>query len=112
MFRGRRGAMGVPGGRDGRRRGGFAEMGKDRAHGRGIGEESDDAHRAAAGRTHEWERFIDAGEQQRPGVAGGAPMGRFGGGGLGGGAGGGVVAATARAVTAARSGELGASTPK
>ena len=77
----------VPGWRDGRRRGGFAEMGKDRAHGRGIGEESDDAHLGATHGAHEREHFvpqgfpsvIDAGEQQRPGVAGSAPMGRFGG---------------------------------
>lgn len=29
---------------------------------------------------HQREHFVDAGEQQCPGVAGGAPMGRFGGG--------------------------------
>ena len=68
----------APGGRDPgwcRRR---TEVGKVAARGGGGGDEGDDAHRAATGRTHEWEHFIDAGEQQRPGVAGGTTMRRFG----------------------------------
>jgi hypothetical protein len=51
---------------------------KDRAHGQGIGKESDDAHRGATQGTHERKNFVDAGAQQRPGIAGGATMGRFG----------------------------------
>ena len=60
----------------------------------------------------EWENFVDAGEQQRPGIAGGTAVGRFGGGLRVLAAGGGVIAVDARAVTAVRRGELGASTPK
>ena len=56
---------------------------------------ADDAHYAATVGAHEWENFIDAGEQPRPSVAGGE-----------------VVATSARAVRAERRGELGASTPK
>ncbi len=62
---------------------GHTERGEDGAHGGGVGDEGEDAHRAATGRTHEWEHFIDAGEQQRPGIAGGAAVGRFGGGWVG-----------------------------
>ena len=39
-------APAAAGRRDERRRGGFAEMGKDRAHGLGVGGEDDGAHRA------------------------------------------------------------------
>jgi len=73
---------------------------------------ADDAHDAATVGAHGWENFIDAGEQPRPSVAGGATMRQFGGGfraGCGGGEG---VATSARAVRAERRGELGASTPK
>jgi hypothetical protein len=45
-----------------------------------VADEGDDAHLGAAERAHQGEDFIDAGEQQRPGVAGSVAMGRFGGG--------------------------------
>ena len=68
------------------------------------------AHLGATERTHQRKDFVDAGEQQRPGIAGGAAVSRFGGGSAG------VWVAgwsrSARAVTAGRSGELGTSTPK
>ena len=52
-------------------------MHKARAHGHGIGKEGDAAHLGATHGTHERENLVDAGEQQRPGMAGGAPMRRF-----------------------------------
>jgi hypothetical protein len=73
-------------------------VGEDVADGRRVGDEGDDPYFGAAGAA-ERENVVDAGEQQRPGVAGGGASGV-------------VAAASARAVTAARSGELGASTPK
>jgi hypothetical protein len=39
---------------------------EDVAHGRAVGDEGDDAHHAATVGAHEWENFIDAGEQPRP----------------------------------------------
>jgi hypothetical protein len=54
-----------------RRRDGFAEMDQDVAHGRGIGDEGDDAHLGATHGAHQREHFVDAGEHQRPRVAGG-----------------------------------------
>ena len=38
-----------------------------------VGDEGDDAHRGAIQRARQWEHFIDASHQQRPGVADGAP---------------------------------------
>jgi hypothetical protein len=58
----------------------LAEVDEDVAYRGRVGDEGDDAHRAATVGTHEWENCVDAGEQQRPGVAGSATMGRFGGG--------------------------------
>ena len=55
-------------------------MDEDVAHGRGIGEESDDAHLDATSGTHEREYFLDVGENQRPSVMVGTTMRRFGGG--------------------------------
>jgi hypothetical protein len=43
-------------------------MGKDRANGCGIGEESDDAHLGATNGAHQREHFVDASQQQRPGT--------------------------------------------
>jgi hypothetical protein len=43
---------------------------EDVAHGGGVGDEGDDAHRAIAVEAHQREHFVDAGQQQRPGVAG------------------------------------------
>ena len=56
------------------------EGNEDVAHGGGGGDEGDDAHRAATDRTHQREHCVDAGHQQRPSVAGGTTMRRFGGG--------------------------------
>ena len=68
----------------GRRYGGWrdrlTEVDEDVAHGRAVGDEGDDPHLGAAERAAEWEDLIDAGQQQCPGVAGSAPMSRFGGG--------------------------------
>jgi len=78
-----------------------------------VGDEGDDAHRAATVGTHERENFVDAGEQQRAGVAGSATMaGSAAGCEFGAGARSVVAAANARAVTAVRGGELGATTPE
>ena len=46
---------------------------------RRVGDEDDDAHFAVTVGTHERENLVAAGQQQRPGVAGSAPMGRSGG---------------------------------
>ena len=82
------GASGLPpwraaGGRDLGWRGRLTEVDEDVAHGRAVGDEGDDAHRAATVGAHQRENFVDAGEQQRPGIAGGATVGRFGAGWLG-----------------------------
>jgi hypothetical protein len=50
------------------------------ARGQAVGDEGDDPHLGAAERAAEWEDLIEAGQQQRPGVAGRPAMGRFGGG--------------------------------
>ena len=64
------------------RGGGFAAVGEDVANGGAVGDEGDDPRRGATLGAHEREDLdlVDAGEQQRPGVAGGATMGRLGGG--------------------------------
>ena len=118
------------------RRGRLAQMAQDLADGSGVGDEGDDSHLAAAAWTDERKDLIDPHEQHRPGVAGGAMQERFlfprassvpMDDGLGVlicgavvtmGSGGSVAAARgvlsgtpANAVTCARSGALGASTP-
>src|SRR5512144_2596311 len=45
------------------------------ADGSRVGDEGDDTHVGAAERTHDREDFVDAGEQPRPAVAGGASVG-------------------------------------
>ena len=56
----------------------LAEVGEDGAHRSGFGDEGDDPHRGRAKRTQQRKDFVDAREQLRPGVAGGAPRCRFG----------------------------------
>jgi hypothetical protein len=56
----------------------LTEVGEDVASRGGVTDKGDDPHIGAAERAHEWENFVDAGEQQRQGLAGGAAMGRFG----------------------------------
>ncbi len=98
------------------------QMTEDLPYRHRCGDEADDAHFATAPRTQQGQHFIDAGEQQRPGVAGRLAVQRLGydrtaaGGGIPEGAV--ATAATvsapagcASAVTAARSGEFGARTP-
>ena len=53
----------------------LAEVGEDGAHGGGVGDEGDDPHLAPTLRAQEREYCVDAGQQQRPGVAGGAAVG-------------------------------------
>jgi len=50
----------------------LTEVGEDGAHGGGVGDEGDDADFAPVLRARQRANFIDAGEQQRPGIAGGA----------------------------------------
>ncbi len=61
-------------------RGGFAELEEDVADAGRLGDESDELHFGDAAQTHEREHLAAASEQQRPGIAGGAAMGRVGGG--------------------------------
>jgi len=88
---------------------------EDSAHHCRRGDEGDDAHLASTIGATEREHFVDAGQQHGPRVAGSTAHR------AGSAAGGARVATTAaasgtagtaRAVTAARSGEFGASTPK
>ncbi len=88
---------------------------EDIAHYCRRGDEGNDAHLASTIGATEREHFVDAGQQHGPRVASGAASGRLVGGrcleGSGATAASGT-AGTARAVTAARRGEFGASTLK
>jgi len=56
-------AGGLAGGRDPRWCRRLAKVDEDVVDGRRVGDESDDAHVGAAEWTHQWEDFIDTGEQ-------------------------------------------------
>lgn len=53
----------------------LAEVGEDVAHGHHLGDEGDDPHRAPTRGAPKRDHFVDAGQQQRPGMVGGAAVG-------------------------------------
>src|SRR5690606_1851587 len=59
-----------PGGRDGWRAVGEAQVDEDRPDDAGLGEEGDDPHGAAAGGADQGQDLVDAREEQGPGKAG------------------------------------------
>jgi hypothetical protein len=56
---------------------GLTEVDEDVAHGLAVGDEGDDAHRTPTLRAAERDHFVDAGQQQRPGIAGGMAVDCF-----------------------------------